>query len=1278
MANEQYNIVPLIDNNGNKVYAETIGDSILDDTITSEKIKNSNITNEKIANNAVTTDKVTDLNITEAKLASNAVTETKIADSAITASKIANGSINGEKISTGAISSDKIATNAVGYSALSTDIQNVLSVNATAELKDNTIVITAVEGATNFIFLAPSDFNSANVYTLNGALITVTDLNNEPLKDAWKQGSPVSFRMVGSHAFFSSGGTARSLTQSPWEVGDLTDGEYSSLTFADSAFMTVSNTGFGQVKSSYDGIHWSSQSTNINYQYLPNSCYSAYGNGIYISVYGSNPTQVNFGYSYNGADWVYPVDYDFHMFHNYENIIFANNKFYLYGRKYDSVTDRYQFTGNSTLCVWISTDGFNWTENAIVGLTSLPNYRTLTYGNGKFIFGIMNSSDIYYSSDGITWKKATNVVAYISDITYSETNKIFIACTYNSSAAQDGSVYTSTDGVNWSVKTAITTPSYSVISLGKRIFLSGTANFTIYYTDDLFTSLNSLSVPYIQHTTSTIWRVIDNVLFLPSSSYYFIYTKDGKNFVSLSTSNLLVYDVIGTLDFTKGYLYVPKYNVNTNPRYFSVPYTDYTNSNEIKNISINIEDKKIVASNGDKYFILNSSRVSPAYLYYGRNSYYWNRNQWVNPYSTSYARSNPIGVNDMVITSSMLVAIGDKGWYYTTTSNFNDLTEQNYVSFQSNITTAGDTNTDWKSICYGNNKYVAIASSGTKRLMVNGALYTLPYNNSWNSICYGNGKFVAVSSDGNYRIMTSLDGINWEYLAAPEDNEWMGVCYGNEMFVAVAKSGIHRVMYSRDAYTWELMDAAEQNSWVRVCYGSGRFVAISNDGEHRVMSWKYPSVANPYSVEAQNKFIGEGSDIQSGNVTSPLGGTSWYKTPYSTSVSQYGLKSVNGIFFNNYQSPTFSVDGMFWSTLIRNGAPQTAYYNQSYAYGNGKYVMIARYYSLTTGTWKILTSKDLNGWTFNDMPVQQTYTDVTFGNGKFVAISSDGDKRIATSTDGVTWTYITAPEQNEWSSICYANNLFVAVATSGTNRVMTSTDAVTWSSQVIIADSQWVQITYGDGVFVAVTANGSKHIAVSTDGMNWIYPTLEYEDNFNCIAYGNGKFVTVGDKYILSSRNGLYWRAEYRLEPSTATSNNKILPYGLAFENSRFILASNLYGIMISGGTDNMPKFIRGYSRLYFDSTKTNGIYMYTGFRPKYIHLWSGSYSYVLVDVPYYSSSGNGSQYYGTLISFTSTSAFSSNFIIHSMFDNSGFYIPNSIAGTKDGDSNTFYYIAVG
>ena len=147
----------------------------------------------------------------------------------------------------------------------------------------------------------------------------------------------------------------------------------------------------------------------------------------------------------------------------------------------------------------------------------------------------------------------------------------------------------------------------------------------------------------------------------------------------------------------------------------------------------------------------------------------------------------------------------------------------------------------WRAVTYGNGLFVAVAATGTNRVMTSpdGATWTAraaPEANQWRSVTYGDGLFVAVAYDGTNRVMTSPDGITWTARAAAEANMWRSVTYGNGLFVAVANSGTNRVMTSPDGVTWTARAAPEANSWYGVTYGNGLFVAVAYSGTNRVMT----------------------------------------------------------------------------------------------------------------------------------------------------------------------------------------------------------------------------------------------------------------------------------------------------------------------------------------------------------------------------------------------------------------------------------------------------------
>ena len=100
---------------------------------------------------------------------------------------------------------------------------------------------------------------------------------------------------------------------------------------------------------------------------------------------------------------------------------------------------------------------------------------------------------------------------------------------------------------------------------------------------------------------------------------------------------------------------------------------------------------------------------------------------------------------------------------------------------------------------------------------------TLPASEDWSSVCYGNGKFVAVASYSNIAAY-STDGVTWTQATLPANADWRSVCYGNGKFVAMDKKAI--AAYSTDGVTWTQATLPASEDWSSVCYGNGKFVAI--------------------------------------------------------------------------------------------------------------------------------------------------------------------------------------------------------------------------------------------------------------------------------------------------------------------------------------------------------------------------------------------------------------------------------------------------------------------
>ena len=293
------------------------------------------------------------------------------------------------------------------------------------------------------------------------------------------------------------------------------------------------------------------------------------------------------------------------------------------------------------------------------------------------------------------------------------------------------------------------------------------------------------------------------------------------------------------------------------------------------------------------------------------------------------------------------------------------------------------TSNSWRSIAYGNGRFVAVSNTGTgTRVMssTDGVTWSttstgVPDGN-FSDVTWDGTNFIAVTNSSQTsttdRAITSTDGINWTSRSFPVARNMQAVTCSNSICVAVANNGTAgtagRAMSSADhGATWTARFPAADNSWFGVAYGNGTFVAVSN------------TVAGTIN----------------NRVMTSANGTTW--------ASRQAAEDNN------------------WTDI---------------AYGNGTFVAVA-----SSGTNRVMTSTDGASWTSQTVATND-WQSITYGNGLFVAVSTTGaGNRVMTSPDGVTWTQRTSASNSNWLGVAAGNGVFAAVAGDGS--AMTSNPSST-------------------------------------------------------------------------------------------------------------------------------------------------------------------------------------------------------------------------------------------
>ena len=229
----------------------------------------------------------------------------------------------------------------------------------------------------------------------------------------------------------------------------------------------------------------------------------------------------------------------------------------------------------------------------------------------------------------------------------------------------------------------------------------------------------------------------------------------------------------------------------------------------------------------------------------------------------------------------------------------------------------------------------------------------------------------------------------------------------------------------------------------------------------------------------------------------------------------------------------------------------------SVCYGNGKYVAVAGYSSNTN---IYAYSTDGINWTEGNMPSSQRWSSVCYGNGKFVAVAVASATNMAYSTDGISWTQGTMPSSN-WESVCYGNGKYAAVANS--NIMAYSTDGISWTQGTMPSNQDWTSVCYGNGKFVAV-ADNSNIMAYSTDGISWTEGNMPSDQKWNSVCYGNGKYAAVvnNSNIMAYSTDGISW-TEGNMPSSKYWSS-------VCYGNDKFVAVSSATSSIMAYSTDGI------------------------------------------------------------------------------------------------------------
>ena len=504
------------------------------------------------------------------------------------------------------------------------------------------------------------------------------------------------------------------------------------------------------------------------------------------------------------------------------------------------------------------------------------------------------------------------------------------------------------------------------------------------------------------------------------------------------------------------------------------------------------------------------------------------------------------GILDVSYGNSIYVAVGTAGNIYKSSDG------QNWIKQVSGVTS-----TIW-AVEYGNGLFVASGDSGKILTSTDGINWTPQTSNmtsSLNYVKFVNGNFISTSSVSG-KFVTSTDGVTWTAVQT-SFNGLVGITYANGKYYiaeyynnsSCTSSNLNRIITSSDLVNWSTITTAGAGYSFELIYANNRFlisqacavVQTSTDGTN----WTKVSLGisnenflgaaffnNQYYVFSKENNLYASSDAATWS-----SGTKLFDTTVSHAFPR--LKTVNNRLFafvmNSFSNVKLksTTNGTTWTDLIET--PVGSETLNDVTYGSGKYVAVS-------STGKIHTSGDGVAWDYQGGLSSSALQDITYGNGQFIAVGNAGV--IQVSTDASSWSSASSGITDHLYGVAFGNGTFVTVGASGV--ILSSTNGTTWSNQTSPTTNQLNNVQYLNNQFIAVGNSGS--IVTSTNGSSWSNQTSPVSTRFNSVAFGNGQYVIVGlIGSIITSTDGTNW---------TDRTNGS---YGnlqdVSFQGNRFVAA---------------------------------------------------------------------------------------------------------------------------
>ena len=231
-------------------------------------------------------------------------------------------------------------------------------------------------------------------------------------------------------------------------------------------------------------------------------------------------------------------------------------------------------------------------------------------------------------------------------------------------------------------------------------------------------------------------------------------------------------------------------------------------------------------------------------------------------------------------------------------------------------------------------------------------------------------------------------------------------------------------------------------------------------------------------------------------------------------------------------SAAYSTDqGGTWSATAGNTGKTNL---RSLAYGNNLYIAVGGTSSAVAVSYAPGGVSSLSTTTWSDQSSSiiasaQGYSAIAYGAGVFCAVGgASSTVNSFTAADPTKWYAGESLPTKTWVSVAYGNGRFIALASDGTMAYTINWQTSAWTTSPTYAANNtwttvlnnpvnangvttWSRIRYGQGLFVVI-ATSSQAVATSPDGVNWTYYAtgMPSSSNWLGLAFGNPIDATLG------------------------------------------------------------------------------------------------------------------------------------------------------------------------